>query len=89
VYFLAPLKMTVAEIDFWAWYREASVVLPESGNPHMSTSSGGDLCFMAFSLLGSDVSVEPNLDEQLRGQRRRSAVVDETPIAVVADRDGQ
>jgi hypothetical protein len=43
---------------------------------------------MAFSSLGSDVSVETGLDEQLRAQRRRSAVVDETPIEVAADRDG-
>jgi hypothetical protein len=43
---------------------------------------------MAFSLLGSDVSVETGLDEQLREQRRRSAVADETPIEVAADRDG-
>jgi hypothetical protein len=43
---------------------------------------------MAFSFLGLDVSVETVLYEQLRAQRRRSAVVDETPTEVAADRDG-
>jgi hypothetical protein len=43
---------------------------------------------MAFSLLASDVSVETDPDEQLRAQRRRSAVVDGMLIEVAADRDG-
>jgi hypothetical protein len=43
---------------------------------------------MFFSLLGSDVSAEMGLDEQLQVQRRRWVVVDETPIEVAADRDG-
>jgi hypothetical protein len=66
----------------------ASIVLPEAGSPYIRTSRVDGCCFMAFSLLGSDVSVETGLDEQLREQRRRSAVADETPIEVVADRDG-
>jgi hypothetical protein len=43
---------------------------------------------MAFSLLGSDVLVEAGLNKQRRTRRRRSALMDETPIEVAADRDG-
>jgi hypothetical protein len=43
---------------------------------------------MAFSILVSDGSVEADLAEPQRARRRRSAVVDETPNEVAADRDG-
>jgi len=43
---------------------------------------------MAFSLLGSDVSVDTDLAEQRRARRRRGAVVDETLNEVEAGRVG-